>query len=321
MDNFKTLFRLYRLYAKMDLLWFLRDTRYCLLQLFSDTVCACCTVAGVFLLSANFDGFGGMNQDEILFMMGFSILVDGLYMVFFIGNNAAMISRTIGRGQLDHVLIQPVPVWTELLAQGFSPLSGSSMLVWGFLLTIYAGRKLMITVTPLWLLLFFVYAVSSVLLIVSFMYLLSCAAFYAPAAAEEIAQVGKDLFTSLKMYPLGGIAPAARRIFLTVLPVGLASWFPARILLKVSAAAAGTGIAAGTGAATGTGVAAGTGVATGMGAAAGTHVGSLLLPFGEILLLPAVTLLFLTITLIVFKKGMKYYAVYGSPRYSGFGHR
>ena len=89
----------------MDLLWFLRDTRYCLLQIVSDTICACCTIAGVFLLSEKFGGFGGMNQAEILFMMGFSTLVDGIYMMFFIGNNTAMISRIIGRGQLDHVMI------------------------------------------------------------------------------------------------------------------------------------------------------------------------------------------------------------------------
>ena len=126
----------------MDLLWFLRDTRYCLLQIFSDTVCAFCTIAGVFLLSEKFGGFGGMNQGEILFMMGFSTLVDGIYMMFFIGNNTSMISRIIGRGQLDHVMIQPVPLWAELLAQGFSPLSGSSMLVCGIGLTAYAVRRL-----------------------------------------------------------------------------------------------------------------------------------------------------------------------------------
>lgn len=291
-DNIKTLLRLYKLYAKMDLLWFLRDTKYCLIQVVSDTVCAFCTIAGVFLLSANFGGFGGMTQNEILFMMGFSTVADGIYMMFFIGNNTAMISRTIGRGQLDHMMIQPVPTWAELLAQGFSPLSGSSMLLWGLGLTVYAAEKLALTVSLPWLLLFLLYAVSSVILILSFMYLLSCAAFYAPAAAEEIASVGKDLFTSLKTYPLGGIHPAAKRVFLTILPVGLASWFPSRILLQT----------------------AGTAVITDSGAA---RPGGWL----SVLYLPAAAILLLLITIYVFKKGMKYYAVHSSPRYSGFGHR
>lgn len=290
MDNIKTLLRLYRLYAKMDLLWFLRDTKYCLIQLAADTVCAFCTIAGVFLLSANFGGFGGMSQDEILFMMGFSTIVDGIYMVFFIGNNTAMISRTIGRGQMDHMMIQPVPVWAELMAQGFSPLSGSSMLLWGIALTVYGAGKLALTVSFAWVLLFLLYAFSSVILILSFMYLLSCAAFYAPAAAEEIASVGKDLFTSLKTYPLGRINPTAKRVFLTVIPVGLASWFPSRILLMK----AGRDTVS-------------TADATGV--------------FASVLYLPAAALILLTITIFVFKKGMKYYALHGSPRYSGFGHR
>ena len=161
MDNLKILFRLYRQYTKMDLLWFLRDTRYCLLQIFSDTVCAVCTIAGVFLLSEKFGGFGGMNQGEILFMMGFSTLVDGIYMMFFIGNNTSMISRIIGRGQLDHLMIQPVPLWAELLAQGFSPLSGSSMLVCGIGLTEYTVSRLPLSAPLPWQLLPPIYAVRS----------------------------------------------------------------------------------------------------------------------------------------------------------------
>lgn len=269
----------------MDFLWFLRDTRYCLLQIFSDTVCAVCTIAGVFLLSEKFGGFGGMNQEEILFMMGFSTLVDGIYMMFFIGNNTSMISRIIGRGQLDHVMIQPVPLWAELLAQGFSPLSGSSMLVCGIGLTAYAVSRLPLSATLPWLLLLLIYAVSSTILVLSVMVLLSCAAFYAPAAAEEIAQTGRDLFTSLKTYPLGTMNHSVKRLFLTVLPVGLASWFPSELLLK-----AGNG---------------------GLSAV-------LLL---QACYLPAAALALSLFTIYVFKKGMKYYAVNGSPRYSGFGHR
>lgn len=37
--------------------------------------------------------------------------------------------------------------------------------------------------------------------------------------------------------------------------------------------------------------------------------------------LPAAALALSLFTIYVFKKGMKYYAVNGSPRYSGFGHR
>ena len=199
--------------------------------------------------------------------------------------NTSMISRIIGRGQLDHVMIQPVPLWAELLAQGFSPLSGSSMLVCGIGLTAYAVRRLPLSATLPWLLLLLIYAVSSTILVLSVMVLLSCAAFYAPAAAEEIAQTGRDLFTSLKTYPLGTMNHSVKRLFLTLLPVGLAAWFPSELLLK-----AGNG---------------------GLSAV-------LLL---QACYLPAAALALSLFTIYVFKKGMKYYAVNGSPRYSGFGHR
>ena len=285
MDNLKTLSRLYRQYAKMDLLWFLRDTRYFLLQLLSDVVSGGCTIAGVYLLSANFENFAGMNRNEILFMMGYSVFIDGIFMVFFIGNNTGFVSRIIGRGQLDHIIIQPVPLWAELLAQGFSPFSGSPMFFFGAGLTWYGAAKTSMLISPGWILLFFLYAVCSCLLIVSFLYLLSCTAFYAPAAAEEIAMVGKDMFSSLKTYPLGNMNPAVKRIFLTVLPIGLSAWFPSFLLIR----------------------------------AGNEGLSSLkLLPA---ISLPAAAAVFLLAAITLFKKGMKHYAAYGSPRYTGFVHR
>ena len=66
-----------------------------------------------------------MNQAEILFMMGFSTLVDGIYMMFFIGNNTAMISRIIGRGQLDHVMKQLGSTNQLLIFPLFKPFSST----------------------------------------------------------------------------------------------------------------------------------------------------------------------------------------------------
>jgi len=231
-DNIKILFRLYGQYAKMDLLWLLRDTRYFLLQLVSDAVTGICTVTGVFLLSVSFGDFSGMSREEILFMMGYSVFLDGIYTVFFIGNNTSMVSRIIGRGQLDHIMIQPVPLWTQLLAQGFSPFSGSPLLILGTGLSWYGAVRAGVAISPGWILLFLFYSVCSCLIMLSFLYLLSCTAFYSPAAAEEIAGTVRDLFSSLKTYPLGKMNKTVRGIFLTVIPIGLASWLPSLILLR-----------------------------------------------------------------------------------------
>lgn len=285
MDNFKILIRLYRQYAKMDLLWFLRDTRYFFIQLVSDVVSGGCTIAGVCLLSANFKDFSGMTQNEILFMMGYALFIDGIYMVFFIGNNTGMVSRIIGRGQLDHIMIQPVPLWAELLAQGFSPVSGSPIMIFGTGLTAYGAIKAGLPINAFTVMLFLFYSICSIVIVMSFIYLISCSAFYAPAAAEEIAGVGKELFTSLKTYPLGNMKGFQKHIFLSMIPVGLCAWLPATLLIK-----------------------------------AGRYgLDGILIP--EAFYLPIAAAIFSFIATITFKKGMKHYETYGSPRYSGFGHR
>lgn len=284
MDNLKILFRLYKHYAKMDLLWMLRDTRYFLMEFLCDLISGGCTIAGVCLLSISFQDFGGMNRYEILFMMGYCVFIDGFFMLFFMGNNTGMVSRIIGRGQLDHLIIQPVPLWAALFAQGFSPFSGSPLLLFGTALTWYGVNRVSIILSLGWILLFLLYAACSCLIILSFIYLLSCTAFYAPAAAEEISMAGNDLF-SLKNFPLGNMKAGMKRLFLSVLPIGLTAWFPCRLLLR-----------------------------------SGTQ-GLCSLNLLTALYLPAAAAILVTITLFIFKKGMKHYAVYGSNRYTGFGHR
>lgn len=284
-DNLKTLFRFYKIYAKLDLLWFLRDTRYCLLFMFSDIVCLLCSMSGIFLLAERFGGLGGMEGKEILFMLGYASITDGIYMLFFMGNNTGQISRIIGRGQLDHTMVQPAPLWIQLLAQGFAPVSSCGTLILGICISTYAVQGLGLFVTPLWILLFLVNAVASCLIMMAVTYLISCLAFYAPAAAEEIAQSGIDLFTS-KSYPLGGLPSKIQVLFCTFIPIGMAAWFPSKGLL-------------------------------GLGKAAVPALQS----YAALLPVPVLAAALIFVTSILFQKGMKHYATYGSPRYSGFGHR
>lgn len=283
-DNTKTFMRLFKLYGRMDLLWFLRDTKYCLLYMLTDLISILCSMCGIFLLSAKFGGFGGMTRPEIFFMLGFSTLVDGIYMLFFMGNNTSMISRIIGRGQLDHIIVQPAPLWMILLSQGFSPVSANSTLICGMIMTGYALSQLTLTVTPLLVLLLSINALASCLIIVAVMYLISCLAFYAPAAAEEIAQSGLDLF-AVKTYPLGSLSARTAVLFSTVIPVGMTAWFPSSALLQY-----------------------------GYGSRDSVTIISLMAA-------PAMAALLMIITTLVFQKGMRHYETCGSPRYSSFGHR
>lgn len=230
-DNWKTLVRLLRIYGKMDLIWSLRDMRYFLLQFFSDAAAALSSVAGMYLLADRFGGLAGMTEPELLFLLGYGTLVDGVYLLLFANSNVGEMSRIIGRGQLDHSLIQPVPLPIQFLTEGFAPASGSSVLLCGAALTASAVHRLgirwnvQLTASLLFGILCSCAVVFSCVLIVS------CLAFRAPAAAEEIAGVARSLFSTLKSYPLGGLPAQMRLLFCTLVPVGLAAWVPSLTLL------------------------------------------------------------------------------------------
>ena len=158
----KKLARLFALYARMDAQWFAQDTALCLVCVLSETLSSIASVTAVFLLAVRFGGVGSMNQDEVLFMLGFYTLSTGLYNLFFNGNNTGEISRRIGRGQLDHCLIQPLPLWVQLLTEGFLPVSGCQGALCGAIITAVAAGRLRLAVTLPSLLLFLLFLLASV---------------------------------------------------------------------------------------------------------------------------------------------------------------
>ena len=227
----RRLFRLWGVYARIDAGWFLRDSKYCLINIATDIIGNLSAISGVFLLSERFGGIGGMSSDQILFMLGYASLVEGVILLFFMMGNIGHISRRIGRGQLDHMLIQPLPIWMQLATEGFIPVSGNSMLLCGAGLTAYAMTRLHMAVTPAWALWLAVNIAASVAVILAVSNIVGTLAFYAPVAAEEISTTAFDLFSTTKSYPLGGLSGTAKIVLCTVLPVGLAAWFPANVLL------------------------------------------------------------------------------------------
>ena len=128
-DNIRSVFKLLKLYAKMDLNWLLQDCTSFIIVVISEALQNLSGMAGVLLLAIRFGGVGGLSTDEILFMLGFFELADGLAFTLFGNYNVMHISRRIGRGQVDHMLIQPRPLWMQLLTEGFMPFSGSYGLI------------------------------------------------------------------------------------------------------------------------------------------------------------------------------------------------
>jgi ABC-2 type transport system permease protein len=230
----KRLVRLWGLYASMDLLFLARGPQAALAYYVSDFFIGLAAVTATFLLAERFDGIGPWTKPQVLFLLGYALLVRGLIDIFF-NYNLAFISRRIGRGQLDHVLIQPQPLWMVLLTEGFAPATGSGMFLPGLGLLIWAGQQLDLVVPAAWYVLLVVDLVASIAVVLAFEYIVGSLAFWAPRAAEEINSSSWRLITQLAPFPLDGLAGWALGSLLTAVPVGLVAWYPARVLLGIGA--------------------------------------------------------------------------------------
>jgi len=230
--NVRDLFRLWALYARMDLNWLLQDLSSVIIVVISETLQNLSSMAGVLLLAVRFGGVGGLSADEVLFMLGFYELASGIGWVLFGNYNVIHISRRIGRGQVDHMLIQPRPLWMQLATEGFMPVSGSFGMLIGAALTGVAVSRLHLALTPVWFLLLGYYLLIHMALQLSQSLLYGSMAFWRPVACEEISSMIIDLNNQLGKFPLFGLPTWLTTLLHTVLPIGLLAYLPAVALLR-----------------------------------------------------------------------------------------
>lgn len=235
-EHVRRVLRLWRLYATMDLMYLARGPLVAITYYLSDFVTGVGAVTATFLLAERFDGIGPWTRPQILFLLGYALLVRALIDLFF-NYNMAFISRRIGRGQLDHVLIQPQPLWTSFLTEGFAPVTGSGMLLPALGLLVWSGRELHLSVSPAWWALFVADVLASIVIVLAFEYIWGSLAFWAPRAAEEINSDSWRLLIQLAPFPLDGLAGLALVSLVTIVPVGLVAWYPSRALLGLDAPA------------------------------------------------------------------------------------
>jgi len=214
----------------MDLVWLLRDTKYAIVGICGDTINNVAVVSGVFLIATRFGGIGGMSVDEVLFMMAYSTLITGIFILFSAGNSIH-ISRVIGRGQLEHCFIQPLPLSVQLFTNGFNPFTGGGNFVVGIIMMVVAVGRLKLEVSPGWVLSLIAYLLTTMTIIIARSYIVSSMAFYSPVSAEEIATSAIDGTWFLSTFPLSGMPRYIQIPLLTVLPEGLMAWFPSLVLL------------------------------------------------------------------------------------------
>ena len=282
--------RLLALYARMDVLWILRAKSSAATFYLSEWLRGIGVVVATGLIAARFDGIGPWSRSEVAFLLGYSLLVRGTVDVVF-GWNLAHVSRRIGRGQLDHMLLQPVPLPVLVLVEGFSPLTGSGLFVSGVALLAFAGHGL----GALGPAAFALHWAASVAVVIAFSYAWGSVAFWAPRAAEEINSSTMELVDQLRAFPLDGLAPGLLALLVSAVPVGLVAWWPARVLLQVGEPS-GSALFASPNA---------------------PFLAPALAPF----LAPLAALVLAAVAAAIFARGLGHYRATGSIRYLSLGHR
>jgi ABC-2 type transport system permease protein len=183
-----------------------------------------------FLLAERFDGIGAWSKHQVVFLLGLALFVRGVIDVAF-SMNVSFPSRRIGRGQLDHMLLMPQPLWVTIASDGFTPFSGSGNFLAGAGVLIYASSTLGLEVDAAWLALLALHVASAAAIVLSFAYLWGSLAFIAPRGAEEINSETMRLLEQLKPFPLDGVGAVLVTGLLSAVPAGFLAWLPARVLL------------------------------------------------------------------------------------------
>ena len=227
----KRLWQLWKLYARMDWYYTTQDLFTADVTIFGEVILSLGSFTGIALLAVQFGGVGGLSAAEVLVMLSFHLFAKGLENLLLGNYNVSMISRRVGRSQVDHMIIQPLPMWMQLLTEGFMPVSGcESMLIGLCALCVFVPRA-GIAATPLWLVLCAVLSFSRIAIRLALAYMAGAAAFWEPVGCEELSDVILSLCDTVSDYPLSGMPRALVGVLCTALHLGVLTSLPGLILL------------------------------------------------------------------------------------------
>lgn len=230
MANPRRLLALWGLYARMNVVLLMRSKQQFVTYVLGDLLARAGTIAAVLLIAERFEGIGGWSQTEILFLLGFGLMVSGIEMLFF-SYNVSAISRRIGRGQLDHSLLQPQPLLLTFVTEGFAPVDAFALMIPAGVMMGVSVAAGSIALTPLFLLLLVGSLIASTIVLIGFNFLFGAVAFWAPQGAEELSPAATGLLQSLKIFPLDVAGPGLRTLLTSVIPAGFLAWMPSAALL------------------------------------------------------------------------------------------
>jgi ABC-2 type transport system permease protein len=227
--------RLFGAGARLNAIRILRTREQAIAHTVTDFIWHSGAMLAPILVAVRFGHIGPWPLAAVVFMLAYGAAVSSLLDA--LGDNTFVISQRIGRGQLDHYLVQPQPLWRILLTEGFTPFDFWPVLTLGLALMAWSAARLHVTASLGWLGLLGVNLLASMAVQTAFLYAWGSLAFWAPRGAEEISSAASSLIGEAS-FPLDPVPRALRVVLVSAVPSGLLSWLPSRALLHIAGAGA-----------------------------------------------------------------------------------
>jgi viologen exporter family transport system permease protein len=217
--------------ARLNAIRILRTREQAIAYTLTDFIWHSGAMLAPILVAIRFGHVGAWPAVAVVFMLAYGAVVAS--MMDALGDSPWVMSQRIGRGQLDHCLLQPHPLWRVLFTDCFTPFDFWPVLTLGLTLMAWSVTRLHVAVSPGWLALLGVNLLASIGVQTAFLYAWGCIAFWAPRGAEEISSAAANLITHVS-FPLDPVPRVLRAVLVSAVPSGLLSWLPSRALLHIA---------------------------------------------------------------------------------------
>lgn len=165
---------------------------------------------------------GGYTFNQVLLLWGIAASTYGFS--HFIFKKAYSLSDVITNGKLDSFLVQPKNVLISAITTDIE-VSALGDILYGYIVLVISGF------TVIKFLLFTLFSITGAIIITDIAVLLGSLSFWF-GKSDMIADTGNSLMTNFATYPDGIFKGVSRILLLTVIPVGLTSYFPVWIMTK-----------------------------------------------------------------------------------------
>ncbi|MBQ3414281.1 MAG: ABC-2 family transporter protein [Clostridia bacterium] len=165
---------------------------------------------------------GGYTFNQVLLLWAIAASTYGFS--HFIFKKSYYLSDIITNGKLDSFLVQPKNVLISVITTDVE-VSALGDILYGYIVLVLSG----LTITKF--LLFTLFSITGAIIITDIAVLLGSLSFWF-GKSDMIADTGSSLMTNFATYPDGIFKGISRILLLTIIPVGLTSYFPVWIMTK-----------------------------------------------------------------------------------------